>query len=273
MNLKPSQTQLPQSPRTTTSHPPSSASNLQKRTHLELPFRAQKKNLSPFTFSYPLSTYNNRVCETLTRHNLWKSRFCKGGTTSSETGDGRCKKRWRKESRVRKRRRERGVGGEGVHPRGGSSIGESPRRRSSGSASSVVARSSSAGGPVRPLCSDPVPPGFSLPSAAPPSSRRARGRPDHPLNRATAPSRDYALLIRMGTNQGAGVESRGGGGGRVKGGGRVVGWSRDGAYSRVTLQELGEKHRTATALINLPASLAEPTPIRSLYVIQHQVSG
>lgn len=160
-----------------------------------------------------------------------------------------------------------------MHPCGGSSIGESPRRRSSGSASSVVARSSSAGGPVRPLCSDPVPPGFSLPSAAPPSSRRARGRPDHPLNRATAPSRDYALLIRMGTNQGAGVESRGGGGGRVKGGGRVVGWSRDGAYSRVTLQELGEKHRTATALINLPASLAEPTPIRSLYVIQNRVSG
>ncbi|KAK1127257.1 hypothetical protein K0M31_003801 [Melipona bicolor] len=61
---------------------------------------------------------------------------------------------------------------EGVHPRGGSSIGESPRRvprrrrdgdrgrgSSSGSASSVAARSFSAGGPVcRPL----------------PSARRAR---------------------------------------------------------------------------------------------------
>lgn len=102
---------------------------------------------------------------------------------------------------------------EGVlHP--SPSIGESPLcpfvvivvvvvvGSSSGSASSATARSSSARGPLPPP--DPVSPPQAEGSAAPPSSRGARGP-----NRATAPCRDYALLIRMGTNQGAGVESEG----------------------------------------------------------------
>lgn len=94
-----------------------------------------------------------------------------------------------------------------------------------------------------------------------PSSRGARGP-----NRATAPCRDYALLIRMGTNQGAGVESgrRGGGGGRAREGWRASCRLVQGRRSprRVTRQGLGEKRPR-------PWSGSAPPPC----VNRNQVSG
>lgn len=115
-----------------------------------------------------------------------------------------------------------------MHPRESSSIAESPRRCRIGE---LRHRSVVLGWSV------PVPEFLLHPLSRPTT---LRGRPNHPLNRATAPSRDYALLIRMGTKEGAErsrVESSRGGWKRWRKrepvkrvAERVVGWSRDGAY-------------------------------------------